>query len=129
MRRRNAALCLALTLSAGAVCAEPFQAPRLYDEGLDLGGRYRGSLVEGHRPGYFPIRVPSRTAILPMANGRFEIFVTPNLVSYREATARAAGAAQRYCGTAGGGIAAVIERQAPYAEENLESWNFTGRCR
>lgn len=127
--RRDAALCLALALSAGAVGADPFQAPRLYGEGLDLGGRSQDALVEGHRPGYLPVRVPSRTAILPMANGRFEIFVTPNLVSYREATARAGGAAQRYCGTAGGGIAAVIERQARYAEENLESWSFTGRCR
>lgn len=127
--KRTATLCLALVVTAGAVAAEPFQAPRLYGEGLDLGGFYAGQGVRGHVPGYFPIPVPSQTVVQPTATGPFEIFVRPNLVSYREASARAAEAAMRHCGTEGGGVVAVMERQARYAEESLESWSFTGRCR
>lgn len=127
--RCTAALCLALSLAAGPVVADRFLAPRLYDEGLDFGGPYDGEMVEGHRPGYFPIRVPSRTVVQPKPDGRFDILVTPNLVGYDEATARAAYAAKRYCGTEGGGVAAVIEAQARYSDVNLESWSFTGHCR
>ena len=127
--KRTAILCLALSLAAGPVVADRFLAPRLYEEGLDLGGPYDGEMVEGHWPGYFPIDVPSRTVVQPKADGRFDILVTPNLIGYDEATARAAYAAKRYCGTEGGGVAAVIEAQARYADVSLESWRFSGRCR
>lgn len=127
--RVTAVLCLALALATGPAAADRFQAPRLYDEGLDLGRPYNGQMVEGHRPGYFPIHVPSRTMIQPRADGGFDIYVTPNLVGYDEATARAAHGAKRYCGTQGGGVAAVIEAQARYSDLSLESWRFSGRCR
>ena len=127
--RCTAVVCVALALVTGPALADRLLAPRLYDEALDLGGPYDGEMVEGHWPGYFPIRVPSRTVVQPKAEGRFDIFVTPNLVGYDEATARAAYAAKRYCGTEGGGVAAVIEAQARYSDVSLDSWRFSGRCR
>lgn len=127
--RFTAAVCVALTLVTGPAVADRLLAPRLYDEGLDLGGSYDGEMVEGHRSGYFRIHVPSRTVVQPKVGGRFDVFVTPNLVGYDQATARAADAARRYCDSGGGGVVAVIEAQARYSDANLESWRFSGRCR
>lgn len=84
--------------------------------------------VDVHGPNYLPRTTPTDVRIYPSGN-RFVVLVTPNVAPYEYAVQDAARAALAYCGTEPGErIAARIDGRQRYAEENLESWRFSGGC-
>ena len=102
-------------------------------------------IVDGHYPGYLPRTLPSRVTLGPgrkrlrlfsegIASGvgvanDFSIYVTPNLVPYREAVQDAAMVAAAQCGQQGREVvvARIVDRQR-HAPENIESWKFSAIC-
>ena len=102
-------------------------------------------IIDGHYPGYLPRTVPSKVTLGPgrkrlrlfseglpsgvgVAND-FSIYVTPNLVPYREAIQDAAMVAAAQCGRQGqeAVVARIVDRQR-HAPENLASWQFSAIC-
>ncbi|QFU08354.1 hypothetical protein PARPLA_02953 [Rhodobacteraceae bacterium THAF1] len=103
----------------------------------------RVPIVDGHYAGYLPRTVPSHVTLgpgrkrlrlfkgefaNPVAND-FSIYVTPNIVPYREAVQDAAMVAAAQCGRQGQEVvvARIVDRQR-HAPENLESWKFSAIC-
>ncbi len=84
--------------------------------------------VDVHAPGYLPRTTPTQARLYPTREG-FVVLVSPNAAPYEAAVRDAARAAVAYCGTTQGErVAARIDGRARYAEEDLESWRFSGEC-
>ncbi len=81
-----------------------------------------------HAPGYLPRTVPTVVRLYP-SSGRFVILVTPNVARYEYAVHDAARAAARHCGSEPSErVIARIDGIERHADEDVESWRFSGHC-